>query len=78
MALVKATLEAQILVALQDMFSRTENPEQAQADFANQLATAIDSYVRAAQVITNPGQAVQVAFPTGTGSTVSPGTGSLQ
>jgi len=77
MALVKSTLEVQILALLSDMYSRTENPEQAHADFANLLATAIDTYIKTATVIVNPGQGVQVAPITGTGSTITPGSGSL-
>ena len=76
MPLVKSTLEVGILALLEEMSNRTEDPAQARQDFASDLATLIDTYIKTATVTVLPGQVVQVA-PSGTGSTTSPGTGSL-
>ncbi|OON67808.1 hypothetical protein [Hymenobacter sp. CRA2] len=52
MPLNKPGLEAAILGIFTDLAARTTNPEQARADAARQLATAIDTYVRTGQVMT--------------------------
>ena len=68
----KLALEQSIKVVLDSMSNRTASPAQARADFAKDLASAIDVFVRTGQVA--PGQTVQVAPSTGTGATTSPGT----
>jgi phage baseplate assembly protein W len=58
MPLVKPTLEAGILSLLTDLSARTEDPEQARKDYASQLATLIDTYVKSATVtVTTAGTA---------------------
>jgi len=66
MPLVKATLEAQILNILNDLSTRTDNPAQARQDFASQLATAVDAYIKTATItVATTGTA---AAQTGTGT----------
>lgn len=50
MPLVKSTLEAGILVLLTDLSTNDSDPAQARQDYASQLATLIDSYVKTATV----------------------------
>lgn len=70
MALVKATLQAQLLKIFTEMRNETEN---ADAKLAEKLASAIDTYIRSAQVA--PGIPVATAgSPTAqTGATTGPG-----
>lgn len=73
--LVPATLAADIESALATAFADNgDNPGAAQKKLANALATAIDKYIKTAQV--NPGIAVATAgSPTAqTGATTAPGT----
>ena len=77
MALVKSTLEQAIKAILDAGVEKTESPEQARADFAADLATAIDTYIKSATVVVNAGQPVQVVFPAGSGVSSAPGSGSL-
>jgi hypothetical protein len=63
--LVKSTLEAGIL-ALSMQLSTNTDPEQARKEFARQLATLIDTYIRTATVaVTTVGTATT---QTGTGT----------
>ncbi|MCC3159525.1 hypothetical protein LJ737_19945 [Hymenobacter sp. 15J16-1T3B] len=52
MPLNKPALKAAILRILSDMTTRTSNQAQAREDAAEQLATAIDTYVRTGTVTT--------------------------
>jgi len=58
MPLIKPLLEAQILAAFQKMSNSEKNQAQAQIDLAKDLASAIDSYIKQATIIVNPGQLV--------------------
>ena len=69
MALIKATLEAGIL-ALTTQLSTNTDPVQARRDFASQLATLIDAYLKTGTVtvaVTTTGTAAAQAG-TGTGT----------
>lgn len=72
--LVPATLAADIESAFNEAFSDKENPDASRKKLAQKLATAIDKYIKTAQV--NPGIAVATAgSPTAqTGATTAPGT----
>ena len=70
MSLVKPKLQAAILAAFQKQSSPSANTATAQAQLAADLATAIDLYIKSAQIITPPGQAVVTSG--GPGATVSP------
>jgi len=70
MSLVKASLQAAILAAFQKQSAPSTNTATAQAQLAADLATAIDTYIKSATVITPPGQAVVGKL--GPGVTVSP------
>lgn len=50
MPLIKESLEAQIVNMLTQMSTKTENQPKAIQDFAKELATIIDAYVRSATV----------------------------
>ena len=71
MPLVKDTLKAQ----LEAIFAKENTP----AEAADQLATAIDSYIKTATITIVPGIPVATAgSPTAqTGATTGPGTGSI-
>ncbi len=71
MALVKATLQAQLLQVFTEM--RKEKEKISDAKLAEKLASAIDTYIRSAQVA--PGIPVATAgSPTAqTGATTGPG-----
>jgi hypothetical protein len=51
MALVKATLQADILDAFDSAFNATDNPAAARQQLAAKLAIAIDKYIKAGQVV---------------------------
>jgi len=74
MPLVKTLLEAKILLAFQTAQTAVD-ASSAQRDLANDLATAIDEYIKTATIITPPGQAISGAgggpAPV-VGSTVTP------
>lgn len=78
MPLNKPVLINQIKAAMNKQKDNTGDPDAAINAFAIDLANAIETYVRSGtvqtQVNTIPGQVVQVS-PTGTGATISPGTG---
>lgn len=67
MALQKAALSSQFLKIFNDFRSKTEKDD---AGLADALASAIDSYIRSAQVA--PG--IPVTTPAGPGATSGPGT----
>lgn len=77
MGLNKEQLSATIRTILDTQALIQDNPAQAREALANDLADAIDLYVKGASVVTNAYQAVQVAPSTGTGITSAPGTGYL-
>jgi hypothetical protein len=54
MALVKATLKAQIKAAFQAQSSKTDNPAAALDDLADQIATAVDAYIKSATITNVP------------------------
>ncbi|GAB3194727.1 hypothetical protein ABID22_000127 [Pontibacter aydingkolensis] len=68
MALVKQTLEMQVLNLLTDLSKRTENPQQANQDFARELATIIDNYIKSATVTVTVATTGTAAAQTGTGT----------
>lgn len=74
MALNKASLKSALQAAFEDI-----RADKTAAEAAQQLADAIDSYVRAATVTVNAGIPVSTAGTAAaqTGSTTSPGSGSL-
>jgi len=78
MPLVSPLLAAQILAAFQKQSAAAATDgysvAQAQLQLAQDLATAIDSYIRSATVIVPPGQAVATAGTplAQTGATVAP------
>lgn len=76
MALVKSTLKASILSLLSSMREKTEISDE---EFADKLATAIDSYIKSATVTVAAGIAVATSgSPTSqTGVTTAPGTGTI-
>lgn len=76
MALVKSTLKASILSLLTSMRDKTEISDE---EFADKLATAIDSYIKSATVTVAAGIAVTTSgSPTSqTGVTTAPGTGTI-
>jgi hypothetical protein len=45
-------LELDIFGLLNDMAQRTDKPEQARKDYARELSTIIDAFVRSGQVLT--------------------------
>lgn len=82
MPLIKPVLEAQIFSAMQKLFNNTsQQPIQAQQNFAKEVANAIDAYIKSATIQIPPGQPLQginapgqvVATPSGPGATASPG-----
>jgi hypothetical protein len=79
MPLIKNILELQILAACQKLSNNTTSLQQAQLEFAKELSTAIDSYLKTATVIVQPGQLVVGASSAGpvTGTTTSPGTATI-
>jgi hypothetical protein len=76
MALVKATLQAELVSMLNEMTSETDQATGIQ-NFAGKLATAIDNYIKTATVTVAFPIPVQVAVPAGTGGTTAAGTGTL-
>jgi hypothetical protein len=72
--LVKETLQTAIQAAFTAQMNKTENREAAISDLADKLATAIDAFVKSAQV--NPGIPVSTAGTAAaqTGATTAPGT----
>ena len=65
MPLVKTTLETQILSILTNL-STNEDPVQARQDFAAQLATAVDAYVKTGTVNSTVTTTGTAAAQTGT------------
>lgn len=76
MALVKSTLKTSILSLLTAMREKTEISDD---EFAEKLATAIDTYIKSATVTVAAGIAVSTSgSPTSqTGATTAPGTGTI-
>jgi len=68
MALIPATLQTGIQALLTNMAARTDNPAQAQADFAQQLATLIDTYIKTATVTVTVATTGTAAAQTGGGT----------
>jgi hypothetical protein len=66
MPLVKSVLDAAILQAVEKLYSGQSTKVQ----FAKDLSTAIDRYIRTATIIVPPGQAISNSA--GPGATVSP------
>ena len=77
MALNKNQLKNDIRSLLDNMSERQDNPEQSREDFAQQLSTLIDSYIKSA-TISIPTLTVQVNTATGTGTTVPATTSTIQ
>jgi hypothetical protein len=85
MPLIKQVLQTQIFQALQKLTSAQQASPTGQLEFAKDLATAIDAYIKSATIIippgqqsagqNAPGQLVVGASPSGpvTGATTSPG-----
>lgn len=71
MPLIKDTLKAQLLA----VFLKENTPDEA----ADQIATAIDSYIKTATITIVPGIPVATAGTAAaqTGATTGPGTGSI-
>ncbi len=79
MALNKSNLSVAILAILDNQITKTDpdiDPAQTRQDFADQLATAIDDYVKAAEVVIAPGN-VQVQGTASAQTNASPVTGVL-
>lgn len=76
MTLVVETLKSDILSLLTSMRKKTEVSDE---EFAGQLATAIDTYIKSATVTVAAGIAVSTSgSPTSqTGATTAPGTGTI-
>jgi hypothetical protein len=76
MALVKATLKNGIKALLTNMRTKEEISDD---EFADQLATLIDTYIKSATVTVAPGIAVSTAGSAAaqTGETTSLGTGTI-
>jgi hypothetical protein len=74
MPLVVSALAAQILGAFQKMTEPVGSMEQAQAQLAQDLATAIDEYIKSAKIVIPPGQPVATAGSPAShaGATVAP------
>lgn len=67
MALNKTVLKTSIESLLEDLAERTEDPAQARADFAEQLADAMEAFVKSAEIVyesglTAPNGAVEGVF----------------
>ncbi len=75
MALVKDTLKTQIEAAFKAQSSKKDKPEDALADLADKIATAIDSYVKSATV--NTAVTGTCATPAGPGTITGTGNGTL-
>jgi hypothetical protein len=73
---VEVTIKQQIAAMLEN--TAGGDLEAAKQQFATDLAQIIATAIRSATVTVQPGIAVQVAVPAGTGVTTGPGTGSLQ
>ena len=72
MTLIKGTLKASIQAAMVSQYDGTPNAEQtsSMSDFADDLASAIDAYIKSATIIVPPGQVVLCApYP---GATTAP------
>lgn len=76
MPLIQATLKAQIKKLSKEMLVY-EDSDKALDHFANELATIITNHIKTATVTVTPGQLVQTVPVTGTGTTTTPGTGTL-
>lgn len=79
MPLIKNILELQILAACKKLSNSTSDINQAQQEFAKELSTAIDSYIKTATIVVQPGQLVVGASPAGpvSGATTTPGTATI-
>lgn len=76
MALVKSTLKNGIKALLTDMRAKEEISDD---EFADQLATLIDTYIKSATVTVAPGITVSTAGSAvaQTGATTAPGAGTI-
>jgi hypothetical protein len=54
MALVKNILKTQLKAAFQAQASKTDNPEAALDDLADQIANAVDAYIKSATITNAP------------------------
>lgn len=83
MALVISTLTEQLTKAFADSMleflgdassgaTATELRTKASKKFGDEAAIAIDAYIKTANIIIPPGQAVTAGAPPGPGSTISP------
>lgn len=73
MALVPQTLQVQIYNAFLKAFNnKVATPETCALQISNDLALAIDIYIKSQTIIVPPGQSVLAPPPAGTGTTVSP------
>jgi len=79
MPLVPASLESD-LNTLFDSLEKLEDPKASKKMFATQLSLIITKYIQSATVIVDAGQSVTTSGSptTQTGSTTSPGTGSIE
>jgi hypothetical protein len=73
MALNKPGLKAAILA----ICNNAKTTSMTEEDFADQLANAIDTFVKTGTVTTPAGVAVQVSPASGTGATTAPGIGTI-
>lgn len=65
MALVPKVLSAQILAAMQKAFNSKDEPAAAQRQFADDLANAIDAYIKSGQVVGTATTVVTGTCPAG-------------
>lgn len=70
MALVKATLQAELVSMLNEMTSETDQATGIQ-NFAGKLATAIDNYIKTASIVSTPAQVTLAAMTNGGGTVVA-------
>ncbi len=70
MALVKATLKAELVVMLTAMINET-NQTTSVDKFADKLATAIDNYIKTATIVSTPAQITLAAMTNSGGPVVA-------
>ncbi len=68
MPLVKQTLSAQLKLLYDQLSQQTENPDQARQKLADDLATAIDAYIKTSTVTVTVATAGTATAQTGTGT----------
>ena len=72
MPLIKKVLETKILLALQKLSTTNLDTKSAQKELAKELASAFDSYIKSATIITPSGQILLAGPYPGTTTTPSP------